>query len=149
MQLQYRGHFLSRTIAPTGGPAYSEVGVFYDVTLCTQCLAGAFDTGVGADGIPQVSSRWSRPSIIYAADGSTKTNSDGSDRAMYTFNVSDGLEKQPEIYGTPTGLNTESTRAVMEYCAVCGRRLSWIRRRLSLGCCWRRECWQEFDETRS
>jgi excisionase family DNA binding protein len=34
-------------------------------------------------------------------------------------------------------------------CFICGRRLSWIRRRLGLQLCWRRKCWWEYDQRQS
>jgi hypothetical protein len=88
------------------------------------------------------------PSRIREGHGGT-TNFDDSERASPARHVSHRSEEPPEIYERQARLKTEEAGAVIEYCVVCGRRLSWIRRYLRLVCCWRRECWQEFDETRS
>jgi hypothetical protein len=93
------------------------------------------------------SPRWPL-SWIREGDGGT-TSFNGSERPATAREVSHRSEKPPEVYERQTRLKTEEPRAVIEFCLVCGRRFSWIRRYLRLECCWRRECWQEFDEARS
>jgi hypothetical protein len=93
------------------------------------------------------SPRWF-PSWIREGDSGT-TTFNGSERPARAREVSHRSEKPPAVYERQTRLKTEEPSAVIELCLVCGRRLSWIRRCLCLQCCWKRECWQEFDEARS
>ena len=88
----------------------------------------------------------SSPSWILREDGS-RAGLDGSDSGARAPGVSHRSRKLPESF--ENGAKTERVGAVIDNCLVCGRRLSWIRRCLRLECCWRRECWLEFDETRS
>jgi hypothetical protein len=90
----------------------------------------------------------SSQSWILEEDGS-RAGLDCSESGARAPDLLHRSRKLPESFERRTELKTERVGAVIDNCLVCGRRLSWIRRCLRLECCWRRECWLEFDETRS
>jgi hypothetical protein len=49
-------------------------------------------------------------------------------------------------FHTDESCATRTPLSEPQRCLICGRRLSWIRRRFGLQLCWRRECRQEFDQ---